>query len=67
MRPIESLSRFSFLPLIQTLLDCVLVWNHAFGKPALMVIDVYAVEGERIAVKYMRSRIDAIRFLLFAI
>jgi len=45
----------------KTLLDCVMVWNHAYEKFSLMVIDVYAVDGEDKRSKYFRTRIEAIR------
>jgi len=38
-----------------------MVWNHAYEKFALMVIDVYAVDGEDKRSKYFRTRIEAIR------
>jgi len=45
----------------KTLLDCLLVWNHTYQRFALMVIDIYAVEGQDVASQFFRSRIEAIR------
>jgi len=48
----------------KTMLDCMMVWNHAYGKYSLMVLDVYVVEGERKTNTYFQSRVDDIRELI---